>query len=321
MPAECDRGGTVGSRTPAPRVTSGKCRSRACDRDDGAIHERGHLIDRATQAWVRATGTVVDLNAESWLLGPTGGTRVVGDQWLPGEAERLGGAVVEGGGLLDDFGRLRGEGFDAQRLARPIVDFYERTSEWRLDVWSQWGPVAWPFGWMLSTVFAQRLQQLSLPLRPLDVAQGMDSRVLAVKSRDGRHLGAAWLRKLRATGQNVYSGWYGIAQLPNTSRPSLRVMFPLPNGSVAVFLRPDVGGNGSLVLTSPLGTFGDDGAYLIVASSDGHSASVRRVPLAERFIVWVDDEGTLRTDHALNLWGVPVLRFHYRVERRRKSGM
>ena len=159
-----------------------------------AIDDRGFLIDRSTQTWVRATGTVVSLDAHPWLRGPTGGTRIVADQWLPSEAERLGGAVVEGGGLLDDFDRL-----------------------------------------------------------------------------------------------------------------SVRVMFPMPNGSVAVFLRPGVRDDGALTLTSPLGSFGDDGAYLIVAR-------------AERFVVWVDEEGTLRTDHALSLWQVPVLRFHYRLERRMDTG-
>jgi hypothetical protein len=58
------------------------------------------------------------------------------------EAKRLGGAVVEGGGLLDDFDRLSGPGFDAVRLARPLVDFYERTAEWRLEARSQWCPAA-----------------------------------------------------------------------------------------------------------------------------------------------------------------------------------
>ena len=215
------------------------------------IHQRGRLIDRSTQAWVRATGTVVRFDAHPWLLGPTGGTQTVGDQWVPKEAERVGGAFTEGGGLLDDFGRLRGVGFDPAQLASAIVEFYERTSEWRLEAWSQWCPAAWPFGWLLSAMFAQRLQQLSLPLRPLDVAQGMESRVLAVKAPDGSQVGAAWLRRLRSTGQNVYSGWYGIAQLPNTDRPSVRVMFPLPNGSVAVFLRPDVRDDGAAVDLAP----------------------------------------------------------------------
>jgi len=284
------------------------------------MDERGFLIDRSTQAWVRATGDVVEFSEQPWLLGPAGGTGVVADHWLPVEASRLGGTVVEGGGLLDDVRRLRGDGFDPGRLAPEIVEFYERTAQWRLEVWSQWCPVAWPFGWMLSALFARRLEQLSLPLRPLDAALGMDSRVMAVKGPNGAQLGAAWLRRLRSTGQNVYSGWYGIVQVPNCDRPSIRVMFPLPNGSVAVFLRPDVRDDGALVLTSPLGAFGDNGAYLIVNGANGHTASVRRIPLAERFVVWVDDEGTLRADHALQLGQVPVLRFHYRLERRTGAG-
>jgi hypothetical protein len=40
------------------------------------------------------------------------------------------------------------------------------------------------------------------------------------------------------------------------------------------------------------------------------------VPLFEAFVVFVDDEGVLRTDHALTLWRIPVLRLHYRMERR-----
>jgi hypothetical protein len=141
----------------------------------------------------------------------------------------------------------------------------------------------------------------------------MESRVVSLRDDTGTQLGSAWLRKLRSNGQIVYSGWYGVAQLPNPPTPSVRVVFPLPNGSLAVFLRPAVDASGALLLTSPLGSFGDDGAYLIVRG-DGTSAAVRRVPLAERFRVYVDDEGTLRTDHALDLWSMPVLRLHYRLE-------
>ncbi len=81
-----------------------------------------------------------------------------------------------------------------------------------------------------------------------------------------------------------------------------------------MFLRPEVGPNGSLLLASPLGSFGQDGAYLIVADRDGESAWVRRAPIAERFLVAVDDEGVLRTDHALDLWTIPIIRLHYRLE-------
>ena len=303
--------------SPAARGTAQLDAPGAAPRgENGSVHERGFLVDRATQAWVRATGRTVQLNEHPWLDGPIGNPMLIGEEWLPREARRLDADLYDGGGLLESFDLLAGNAFDPSRLSPAIVDFYERTTEWRLDAWSQWCPAALPAGWMLSLVFSQRLQQLALPLRPLDVAQGMDSRVVSLRRADGVQLGAAWLRTLRSTGQVMYSGWYGPAQLPTATSASIRVMFPLPNGSVTVFLRPSVDQTGALVLTSPISRFGDDGAYLVVAGS-GDTVAVRRIPLAEEFRVYVDDEGTLRTDHFLNLWSVPVLRFHYRLERKR----
>jgi hypothetical protein len=92
--------------------------------------------------------------------------------------------------------------------------------------------------------------------------------------------------------------------------------FPLPNGSITVFLRPENGLAGSLRLVSSSGPIGDNGAYLIVVRGDRRGGWVRRVPLFEEFVVFVDDEGVLQTDHALSLWRLPVLRLHYRMERR-----
>jgi hypothetical protein len=114
--------------------------------------------------------------------------------------------------------------------------------------------------------------------------------------------------------QAIYSGWYSAVIPPAADRPSIRVVFPLPNGSVTVLLRPEVRSDGALILSSPLGAFGGDGAYLVVARPDRKSGWARRVPLAERFVVFVDDEGVLRTDHELDLNRVPVLRLHYRLE-------
>lgn len=280
------------------------------------MSSRWSLVDRSTQLWVRATGRRVDFAQHEWLRGPVGDPDRIGDRWLETEARRLGGRVHEGGGLFTAIAELAGEGFDPSRLHPAVVDFYENTTDWRLDVWSQWSAIAWPFGWLLSSVFARRLEQLSLPLRPLDSALGMDSRVITVRDGDGGRLGAAWLRTLRSTGETVYSGWYGTTTLPGRSRPSVRVAFPLPNGSVTVLLRPENGPRGALRLVSALGDFGDEGSYLVVAGGDGRGAWVRRVPLVEEFTVYVDGEGVLRTDHALNLWRIPVIRLHYRMQRR-----
>jgi hypothetical protein len=241
------------------------------------VASSGRAVDRVTQAWVRLTGREVSFEEHPWLRGPVGDPERIGDEWLEPEAQRLGGTLTEGGGLLASMELLAGDRFDPSALAGPVVDFYEDTARWRLEVWSQWCPAAWPFGWLLSSVFARRLEQLALPLRPLDVAQGMDSRVVAVRGPDGAQLGAAWLRNLRSTGQLVYSGWYGVVTLPRRQAPSIRVVFPLPNGSISVFLRPEVGPDGSLVLVSPQGTFGDDGATSSwrnpMATRDGHEGS------------------------------------------------
>ena len=279
------------------------------------MEERGHLLDRSTQAWVRATGRRVELSEYPWLDGPIGDPALIGDAWLERQTRRLGGTPRAGGGLLEDFGALAGDGFDPSQLEPAIRAFYERTDQWRLDVWSQWCPAAWPFGWLVSALFARRLHQLALPLRPLDVARGMDSEVVSVIDHRGVQLGAMWLRRLRSNGDTVYSGWYGTADLPLAKHRSVSVTFPLPNGNLAIFLRPVVDEHGALVLSSPLASFGDDGAYLVVADHDHRTAWVRRAPLAERFRVFVDEEGVLRTDHALNLWTIPVIRLHYRLQR------
>jgi len=277
------------------------------------MREAGNLFDHVTQAWVRRTGRKVSFAALPWLIGPTGDRDQIDDGWLRREAEHLGGNLIEGGGLLDRMTDLGGDGFDPGLLAKPIVEFYERTSDWRMDVWSQWSTAAWPFGWLLTSVFSQRLGQLNLPLRSLDTAHGIDSRIVVVQDHNGFRLGAAWFRTLRATERTIYSGWYGTTTLPESHRPSLRVVFPLPNGNVTVFLRPEVRPDGALVLASPIGPFGTEGAYLVVVGSDRESGWVRRVPLAEEFVVSVDDEGTLRTDHTLSFWRVPVFRLHYRM--------
>jgi hypothetical protein len=277
----------------------------------------GRLVDRVTQSWVRGTGRHLDLAEHPWLDGPTGDPNGIGDEWIAREAKRLGGRVTPnqpGDGLLPSMGALGGARFDPGALRSEIVDFYEHTSRWRLELWFQWSAMAWPFGWAISSLFARRLHQLSLPLRPLDSALGIDSRVVKVVDDQDAQLGAAWLRTLRSTGDTVYSGWYGTTTLPGHNQPSVRVVFPLPNGSVTVLLRPEVTDGGGLRLVSPLEPFGGDGAYLVVRDRPGTSAWVRRVPIVERFDLYVDDEGILRTNHALRLWSLPVIDLHYRLD-------
>jgi len=111
------------------------------------------------------------------------------------------------------------------------MDFYERTSDWQMQVQSHCSPAVWPLAWLLSSLFAQRLEQFDIPIRSHGAVYEVNSRIVRVLDQRGAQLGAAWLRTLAATEQIIYSGWYGFVALPGASCPSLRVVFPLPNGS------------------------------------------------------------------------------------------
>ena len=206
---------------------------------------------------------------------------------------------------------LDGPGFDSARLRPEVRDFYEHTSAWRMEVWTQWNPLFQPGGEVISRYFGRRVQQLALPTRPLDVALGMDSRVATIVDAGGEQRAAGWLRTLRSTGEYVYSGCYSTRLLPGTAQPSVHVAFPLQAGNVQVFLRPKVLPGGALELSSPTGVFGQDGAYVVVER--GNRTHAARAPIHELFRVYVDPEGTLRTDHTLRLWSATVVRLHYKL--------
>ena len=273
-------------------------------------------LDRAARTFWRVQGRPVDLaGSERWLAAPTHDGQTVGDGWLQAAAAAYGGAVHEqpGAGLLADMALLDGPHFTAAELRPEIRDFYEHTSDWRMEVWTQWNAFFQPGGELISRFFGRRVQQLALPTRPLDVALGMDSRVATIVDGAGEQRAAGWLRTLRSTGEYVYSGCYSTRLLPGAQQPSVHVAFPLQAGNVQVFLRPRVLPGGALELSSPAGAFGRDGAYVVVES--GGRTHGARAPLHELFRVYVDHEGTLRTDHTLRLWSATVVRLHYKLTR------
>jgi len=273
-------------------------------------------LDRVTRTFWRATGRPVDLDgAEAWLSAPMHDGQTIGDGWLGAAAAALGGTLRErdGAGLVPDLGELDGSTFRAADLRPEVRHFYEHTSEWRMEVWTQWNPLFAPGGELISRLFGRRVQQLALPTRPLDVARGMDSRVVTILDGDGRQRAAGWIRTLRSTGEYVYSGCYSSRRLPGSDQPSVHVAFPLEAGNVQVLLRPRSLPDGSLELSSPPGAFGQDGAYVVVTDRGGHHAA--RAPIHEEFRVHVDPDGVLRTDHVLRLWSATVVRLHYKLTR------
>jgi hypothetical protein len=274
---------------------------------------RGYLSDWTTQLWVRATGRRLNVRDSEWLLGPIGGTRQIGESYFAELAASEGLACVPAAGLLPGFRQL-GLG-DA--VAPAVSDFYERTSDYDVDAWSEWSGIFRPFGAMLAVLFSRRLQQLNVPLSALDTARGMTSELLSLQTTGGEVVLTAWIRKLQATRHVIYAGSYSTCLPPGSDEMHVKVVFPLPNGNAVVIMKPDVQQDGSLLLSSAGPRFGRAGFYFTVRL--GQEALVARYikSLRETIHVYSSDRADeVRADHVLTLWGRTFLRIHYRLRKR-----
>jgi len=92
-----------------------------------------------------------------WLDGPAGAPRGIGSRFFTDYANSHHLEIVRDGsrGLLPDFSRLElGEGF---AVAASVRHFYEHTSEYELDAWSEWAGLFRPLGRALALLFSRRL--------------------------------------------------------------------------------------------------------------------------------------------------------------------
>ena len=171
-----------------------------------------------------------------------------------------------------------------------------------------------PFGELVAALFSRRLQQLNLPLSSLDTSQGITSEIVRLADRkSGEIVYTAWLRQLIGSGDVLYAGCYSIGQTPQFPYPCVKVVFPLPNGSAVVILKPSNAENNSLLITSAGERFGDPGFYFVVRNSQGNTYARYVRALQETMHVYKSSDGTLRTDHKLRLFGRTFLRIHYRL--------
>lgn len=261
-------------------------------------------------------GRLVRLEDHDWLDGPAGKTRRIGrnffDELARDEDMTLEREVPESGLLR--FEDLSAPGFDAARVQPLIADFYNRTTAYSLSLWSTWRGPFKPFGWLVSSLFARRLGQLNMPLDPLDSAQGITSCVVQLRERaTGRLRYTGWERRFVRSGEVLYCGTYSVATAPRVGRPCVKVVFPLPNGSATVLLRPVLKRDGSLLLQSSGKGFGDAGFYFIVRRDRKMAWAFYLSTMKEQLHVYTDGEGVLRTDHNFKLWGMPFLSLHYRM--------
>jgi hypothetical protein len=275
----------------------------------------GSLVQALTRLCCALFGRRIERSRVPWLDGPTGPPRIgAGFHRSIASDAKLEVRTNRDLGLLRDFSLLDSDGFDSRRLHPLVRDFYEHTGRYHLDVWSQWSPLFWLFGWALITFVSRQMDQLNFPMYPLETAQGMTSQIEHLVEPSGRVAFTSWLRRNVSSGAVIYSGFYSIASPPGHG-PCVKTVFPVVRGNATVLLRPEAQADGSLKLISSGRRFGDPGFYRIFEAGPGRLRAWYVRALTELFHVYPDRDGSVRTDHFLRWWGLPVLSLHYHITR------
>lgn len=268
------------------------------------------------RVYLRLFGRTVRRDEVPWLSGPIGRRGRIGDDfydWLA-QTEGLTKHINRSGsGLLPSVRVLAGESFDPSRADTAVLHFYENTSEYDLDVWSETRFPARLCLWLLVSTVSRYMNQLNFPVHGLEMSRGMTSDIVELcdDASDTRYRG--WFRKVKATDQVIYTGFYMTERPPGHGSPCVKVVFPLPSGKAVVLLRPGLDDHGRFTLMSSGKEFGDPGFYRILDLGDGRLKVRYLRSLKEFFEVYRDDDGVLRCDHRVEFLGMTMLRLHYRM--------
>lgn len=288
------------------------------------------LQDWLSQQWVIALGRSIEPQAVPWLAAPYGMVDTIGDSYL----ERLAaseGLIIEraarrrrddGEGDAAGLFTIDQLGLDAGARARlhpEIAAFYERTTAFELEMWVLWSPWFWAGGDLLRRLYSRRLQQLNLPMNARETSRGLRSEIIrlrAAPSGEVRH--TIWYRVLKSTGEALYSGLYGIVDLPGGER-CLKIVFPLPRGNATEIFRIAVGPTSDFLLDTGGHRYGDPGFYFQLIDGRGRHHAQHIPSFRDRLRVYVDEDGILRADQVFTLWGRTVVELRYRMLRRAGS--
>jgi len=273
------------------------------------------LQDWVTQQWVIIRGRKIDHQDFSWLMGPIGNMGGIGEAFIVQLAEKEGLIVrrnVESVGLIPSIDHLDLSDRELQRLSASVVDFYENTSKYDLQITVQWNPFFRIFGTLVGKLFSNRINQLNIPTQDLDDSESITSELLTlVDPKSNKTVHTVWFRTFEATGQVIYSGVYGTCKLPS-GQTCIKAVFPLPNGNATVLMVPSVGENGELILESSGRSFGEAGFYFLLNDSKGDHWAQFIKSFRDRLTVR-EERGQILAEQTLTLWHRRVLQFRYRI--------
>jgi len=252
------------------------------------------------------------------LIGPIGDEDIISNKFIDNLIRKenlIHNSNFSNAGLLERISDLDFSQDELDLLNKQIIDFYENTSNYNFEIWSEWKSLFKPFGKALSIIFSKRLQQLNLPLNSLDSSKGIKSEIIKL-SKNNKTKWTIWYRKLKSSNDVIYAGVYTTAFVPKFNKSLLKVVFPLPNGNASVIMTKKVLFDGSLLLSSDGKKFGDNGFYFTLTNHKGEYWAKFVKSMHEWIKVYVDDENILRANHNLKFYGISFLNLHYKMTKK-----
>ena len=285
----------------------------------GIANPKQKVQDWLTQQWVILLGQSIDRDKDEWLLGPFGNTNGIGIKFIHELAQREE-LVIDNSqpnkGLIQSIEQLKLSEADLGILSTGVIDFYENTSNYELELKIKWNPFLKVFGRLLKWLFSNRIQQLNIPTNTLRNSDAITSEIIQLKKSETNEIKrTVWLRSFKETGQVVYSGVYGTCVIPS-GKTCIKAVFPLPNGNATVILEPIVGKQGELILQSSGRKFGDCGFYFLLNDSKGKLWAKYIRSFEDSLIAQSAQSDSIWVQQKLSLWKQHVVSFEYDIRRR-----
>lgn len=282
----------------------------------GIARKNQSIQDWITQQWVILFGQRIDTKNYQWLLGPFGRTNGIGKKFvnqLAKDESLVLDSQRKNKGLLDSILNLGLSETELKRLSPEVIDFYENTSNYDLQLKAKWNPIFKGFGLLVRMIFSKRIEQLNVPIQNLEEGSGLTNEIIKLHdSKTNEIKRTIWLRTFESTGQVVYSGVYETCSLPN-KLICIKAIFPLPNGNATVILSPKVGEKGELILDSSGQKIGDSGFYFLLKDSKGQLWTKFIRSFKDKLVVSCENN-SITAIQTLTLWNLKVLEFRYEIK-------
>lgn len=215
-------------------------------------------------------------------------------------------------GIVESMENMRGPSFDPDLVNPLIREFYEHTSNFKLNITPVWNQRFKPLFWIFKRYIAKPIGQVNLPFNTEEAQQGIVSYIDTIdfKCDDIIDL-RGWVRAFEQTSEAIYVGIYTTFQHQGVGYVS--VGFPLPDSNFTATLLPNNHEESNFLLTSRNTGYPFTGHYL--TASENENLTVVKLPTFNEEIEVLVENEQLRTEHRFYLAGLNFLTLYYIMDR------